>query len=181
MLNLLYENLSNLGEALGVRNLAREKDLIKFEEAFQYWRNDGRYHRTYEDVGREFGVSAPRVCQWAKEYNWKDRRDKEIKEIRDEIKRKNKDRLQSGIEFYTSGIDDIFADYLSQVLAGQTNRTISDDYMLKLLELSTKIQRGEYAVRDDKSKKSGSTATEKTVGALLAQMGKVMMDDRQEE
>ena len=181
MIKLLHKNLSTLGEALGVRNLAREKDLIKFEQAFQYWRNDGRYHRTYEDVGLEFGVTAPRVCQWAKEYNWKARRDKEIKEIREEIKRKNKDRLQSGIEFYTSGIDDIFADYLSQVLSGQVNRTISDDHMLKLLELSTKIQRGEYAVKDSGKKATGSTATDKTVGALLAQMGKVMMDDRQEE
>ena len=164
-----------------MKNLAREKDITKYEEAFQYWRNNGHYHITYEDVGNAFNLSASRVCQVAKTYKWHARRQEELNQINEEIKRKNIEKLQTGVEFYINGIDEIFGDYLRQVLTGITNRTVSDDSMLKLLELSTKIQRGEYAIKEDNSKKSQSSATDKTVGALLAQISKVMMNDKQGE
>lgn len=115
---------------------------MEAEIAFQYWINDGIHYRTYEDVASHVGVSISTVFNWKKRFNW-DRRVNEItKKVNENIRRQTEERIAAGCEYYIRGVDDIFAEYIRQILSGE--RKISDEYMVKLLELSSEIQRGKY-------------------------------------
>ena len=115
---------------------------MEAEIAFQYWINDGIHYRTYEDVASHVGVSISTVFNWKKRFNW-DRRVNEItKKVNENIRRQTEERIAAGCEYYIRGVDDIYTEYKRQILSGE--RKISDEYMVKLLELSSEIQRGKY-------------------------------------
>lgn len=142
----------------------------KRDLAFKYWRNYGKYHRTYEDVADYMGVSVPTISKYAKLDKWRDKKFNELNQINEEIKRKQEEEHRVGCEFITSSIESLFADYVRQVLVG--TRKISDDMMLELLTLSTEIQRGKY-----KSVESTSKA-DSTLSDFIGKLGQVIINDK---
>lgn len=124
----------------------RNPNEIEAEIAFQYWVNDGIHFKTYEDVANHMGVSTSTIFNWKKRFRWDARVSDITKQINENIKRETTERIIAGCEYYVRGVDDIFAEYIRQILSGE--RKISDEYMVKLLELSSEIQRGKYMERE---------------------------------
>lgn len=142
---------------------------IQAEVAFQFWVNDGIHFKNYEEVANACDVSVSTIHNWRKRFNW-DRRVNEItKKVNENIKRATEDRVLAGCEYYLRGIDDIFAEYVRQVMSGE--RKVSDEYMVKFLELGTEIQRGKYMDREQ------STKADTTLSDFMSKLGEVLVNE----
>lgn len=149
--------------------MAKNETPMKYELAFQFWRNDGIHFKSYDQVADQFGVSTSAISNWAKKYKWRERMLDETKQINENIKRECFERLQAGCEYYVRGIDDIFAEYVRQILSGE--RKITDEYMEKLLVLSSEIQRGRFMDAASASK------ADTTLSDFLDKLGEVVVDE----
>lgn len=148
--------------------MSKNETPMKYELAFQFWRNDGINFKSYDQVANKFGVSTAAISNWAKKYKWRERMLEETKQINENIRRECFERLQAGCEYYVKGIDDIFAEYVRQVLSGE--RKISDEYMERLLVLSSEIQRGKF------NNNANITKSDNTLSDFIGKLGEVFID-----
>lgn len=136
---------------MGVIKVSKQSaNELNAEIAFQYWVNDGIHYRTYEDVANNIGVSISTVFNWKRRFKWDERVYEITKKVNENIRRETEERIIAGCEYYVRGVDDIFAEYIRQIRSGE--RKISDEYMVKLLELSSEIQRGKYREQETGNK-----------------------------
>lgn len=145
--------------------MAKNETPVKYELAFQFWRNDGIHYKSYDQVANEFNVSTASISNWAKKYKWKERMLEETKQINENIKRECFERVQAGCEYYTRVIDDIVSEYKRQILSGELKLT--HDAVIELMKLSAEVERGQYKNTES------ATKTDTVLSDIMSKLGEV--------
>lgn len=153
--------------------MAKNETPVKYELAYQFWRNDGIHNRSYDQVAIEFNVSAASISNWAKKYKWKERMLEETKQINENIKRECFERVEAGCKYYTRVVDDIVSEYKRQILSGELKLT--HDAVIELMKLSADIERGQY--KDSEN----TTKADTTLSDFMSKLGEVITNASEQE